>query len=184
MIEAVKAHIPLRAEIEAAGVHLERDKGLCPFHQDKHPSLSVKGDRWKCWSCGEGGDVIDFTAKYHGLDTRGALRLLADRAGLKLEGQTQAQARAAQEVRREREERRRLTEDFRVWEQTEVDKISTVLRVYRHMRATRTDFTEAELVELAELQGEMDLLESRYEILCGTNDESKFGLYREMRNAG
>lgn len=179
MIEAIKAHNQLRAEIEAAGVHLERDKGLCPFHTDKHPSLSIKGERWRCFTCNEGGDVIDFTAKYYGLDTKGALRLLADRAGIKR--QTSIEAKAAQ---RERERKQELLRAFREWEQTTVNDIAEVLRSYRHMKATRKTFTEGELIELARVQGEIDILEHHYEILCSKDDESKFGLYQETRNAG
>lgn len=178
MIEAVKAHNPLRAEIEAV-LHLEGDKGLCPFHPDKHPSLTVKGDKWRCWSCGEGGDVIDFTRKYYGLDTKGAIKLLADRAGIMR--QTSTEAKAAQ---RERERKQELLRAFREWEQTTVNEIAEVLRTYRHMKATKATYTEAELIELARVQGEMDILEHHYEIFCSKDDESKFGLYQETRNAG
>lgn len=38
-------------------------RALCPFHNDKRPSMTVKGERWKCWSCGESGDAIDFVMK-------------------------------------------------------------------------------------------------------------------------
>jgi len=178
MIEAVKAHSPLRAEIEAAGVHLERDKGLCPFHPDKHPSFSIKGERWKCFVCNEGGDVIDFTAKYYGLDTKGALSLLADRAGIKRQAPTEA--RAAQ---RERERKQELLRAFREWEQTTVNEISAVLRAFRSMQSKAR--TEAELQSMAEAQVEVDYLEYIYEdILCRSNDEPKFRLYQEMKNAG
>ncbi|MGB1271929.1 MAG: CHC2 zinc finger domain-containing protein, partial [Endozoicomonas sp.] len=39
--------------------------GVCPFHDDKHASLSVNGKMqiFKCFACGEGGDVIDFLMK-------------------------------------------------------------------------------------------------------------------------
>jgi hypothetical protein len=43
-----------------------RYDALCPFHDDKNPSLSVyldtedKKGRYKCWSCGASGDAIDF----------------------------------------------------------------------------------------------------------------------------
>ena len=35
-------------------------KGLCPFHPDKNPSFTVSSEtgRYKCWSCGEGGDIF------------------------------------------------------------------------------------------------------------------------------
>ena len=182
MIEAVKAHSPLRSEIQAAGVHLERDKGLCPFHPDKHPSLSVKGERWKCWGCGEGGDVIDFTAKYHGIDTKAAIRLLADRAGIK-PASTQAERIAAERARQERERKAELVRAFRAWEQSEVNRISSLLRAFHSMAARAR--TEDELISLAEVQGEVDRLEHIYfEVFCKKDDAAKFELYRETVYAG
>ena len=36
--------------------------GLCPFHEDRSPSLSVNEESrvWHCFGCGEGGDVFRF----------------------------------------------------------------------------------------------------------------------------
>ena len=57
--------------------------GLCPWHDDTNPSLSVDRDRqsWKCWVCNDGGDVFSFVMKRNGLDFPEAFRLLADRVG-------------------------------------------------------------------------------------------------------
>jgi len=43
---------------------------LCPFHNEKTPSLRVYSDniKWKCFGCSEGGSVIDFVKKYFNLD--------------------------------------------------------------------------------------------------------------------
>jgi DNA primase len=62
-------------------------KALCPFHDDKNPSLEVNPDRqsFKCWSCGAGGDVFDFVKDYERVDFPEALRMLADRAGVALD---------------------------------------------------------------------------------------------------
>ena len=44
-------------------------KGLCPFHDDKNPSLIVYPERqsYKCWSCQAGGDVFTFVQEIDGL---------------------------------------------------------------------------------------------------------------------
>jgi DNA primase len=64
--------------------------GLCPFHDDHSPSLSVvthKGDAfYKCHACGAAGDALRFVMDYHKLEFPEALRFLADRAGITLEG--------------------------------------------------------------------------------------------------
>jgi DNA primase len=60
--------------------------GLCPFHNDHKPSLSVSSSKqiFKCWSCGAGGDAIAFVQKFHHLEFREALAMLADRAGIRV----------------------------------------------------------------------------------------------------
>ncbi len=62
-------------------------KALCPFHDDHNPSLELNSERqfFKCWSCQEGGDVIDFVMKYERVDFSEAKRMLAERAGIALD---------------------------------------------------------------------------------------------------
>lgn len=61
--------------------------GLCPFHDDKNPSLHVSPAKqiYKCFSCGAGGTAFDFMMNYHKMTFVEALKHLADRAGIKLE---------------------------------------------------------------------------------------------------
>jgi DNA primase len=62
-------------------------KGLCPFHEDHRPSLDVdpRRQRYRCWSCGNYGDVIQFVQEHERVDFLEALELLARRAGITLE---------------------------------------------------------------------------------------------------
>lgn len=59
-------------------------KGLCPFHDDHHPSLDVDPDRqyFRCWACGKHGDIFTFIMEKERCDFRTALELLAQRANL------------------------------------------------------------------------------------------------------
>lgn len=61
--------------------------GLCPFHKEKTPSFHVSLDRgtWHCFGCGEGGDGFSFIEKIEGVDFKGALKILADKAGVRVE---------------------------------------------------------------------------------------------------
>ena len=60
--------------------------GLCPFHNDKSPSFSVSQDKqiYKCFSCGEAGNVVTFVMKSKNVTFVEALKLLAQRANIPL----------------------------------------------------------------------------------------------------
>jgi DNA primase len=60
--------------------------GLCPFHDDKRPSMNVSAAKqiFKCFACGAGGDVIKFMMLREKLTFPEAVRILADRAGVNL----------------------------------------------------------------------------------------------------
>ncbi len=77
--------------------------GLCPFHSEKTGSFSVTPSKqmFYCFGCHEGGNVISFIQKYENMTFPEAVRLLADRAGMKLPESTDERAR-------ERENRRSL----------------------------------------------------------------------------
>ena len=60
--------------------------GLCPFHSEKSPSFYVypQNQSFYCFGCGAGGDVITFIRRIENLEYMEAVKLLADRCGLKL----------------------------------------------------------------------------------------------------
>ncbi len=64
----------------------ENLKGVCPFHEDTKPSLTVSPAKqvYYCFGCGEGGDVFKFVMKAENLDFAEALQRLAVRAGIQL----------------------------------------------------------------------------------------------------
>lgn len=61
-------------------------KGLCPFHDERSPSFTVRPavGRWHCFGCGEGGDVIEFVMRMDGMSFAEAVEYLAERAGVTL----------------------------------------------------------------------------------------------------
>ncbi len=70
-------------KLEKAGANL---KAKCPFHNEKTPSffVSPSRDSYYCFGCGAKGDIFTFVEEFEGLDFKGALKLLADRAGVEL----------------------------------------------------------------------------------------------------
>ncbi len=73
-------------KLERAGNYF---KARCPFHSEKTPSFHVSPDRgtYYCFGCGAKGDIFDFVEQFEGQDFKGALTMLAHRAGVTLSKQ-------------------------------------------------------------------------------------------------
>lgn len=89
----IKERIKDRADIvQVIGQTIDLKKsgvryiGLCPFHGEKTPSFFVDPGRrhFKCFGCGEAGDVFSYVMKYHNLDFPEAVKELAGRYGIAL----------------------------------------------------------------------------------------------------
>lgn len=61
-------------------------KARCPFHNERTASFSVSPERglYYCFGCGAKGDIFTFVQQFEGVDFKGALKILADRTGVKL----------------------------------------------------------------------------------------------------
>jgi len=70
-------------KLERAGSSL---RARCPFHAEKTPSFHVSPERgtYHCFGCGVGGDIFSFVEAVEGLDFKGALKVLAEKAGVDL----------------------------------------------------------------------------------------------------
>ena len=71
--------IPIEEVAQQLGLHVTRHKALCPFHQDKHPSLSfhVRRNTYKCFVCNAHGGTIDLTMQVLGKDFKEACQWLS-----------------------------------------------------------------------------------------------------------
>ena len=80
IVDVVRDHVTLRN----AGTGSM--KGLCPFHDEKSPSFTVResAGTYHCFGCGEGGDVVAFVQKVDGLTFVEAVERLAARLGMEL----------------------------------------------------------------------------------------------------
>src|SRR3989304_7954958 len=86
--DAIKDKIDIIALFREVGVELKQKgkgfTGLCPFHDDKTPSLSVDREKglYNCFGCGESGDVVTLVEKTKRLSFKDALKFLQQRVGV------------------------------------------------------------------------------------------------------
>ena len=87
-IPTLKARHPLGDTVEASGVRLRGRgrvrQGVCPFHDEAEGSFTVYADseRWYCFGCGLGGDVLDFVRRVENLSLPEAIQRLDGSPGL------------------------------------------------------------------------------------------------------
>ena len=65
--------MPIEDVAKKLGIEVGRHKALCPFHEDRHPSLHFKNNRFKCFACGASGDVIDLVQRYLNVEFKEAV---------------------------------------------------------------------------------------------------------------
>ena len=105
----VRERAPIDQVVTEAGVTLKRAgsgslKGLCPFHDEKSPSFTVRPDMgsFHCFGCGKGGDVITFVREHEALSFVEAVERLAQVAGVSLTYEDVAPGQARQQGERQR----------------------------------------------------------------------------------
>lgn len=110
LVEEIRARNDI-VDVVSGYVRLQKKGGnywaCCPFHNENTPSFSVSGNKqmYHCFGCGVSGNVYTFVMKYENYSFPEAVRLLADRAGVKL-----PEAEYSEEQKRKANRRARLLE--------------------------------------------------------------------------
>lgn len=86
-----------RVELKKAGRNF---KASCPFHGERTASFMVSPELqiFKCFGCGEGGDVFTFLEKFEGMEFSEALKYLAEKAGIKIKNLRVGQASEKEKI--------------------------------------------------------------------------------------
>ena len=150
--DVVKQYVTLKP----SGSGRKRWVGLCPFHKEKTPSFCVSDDPgfYKCFGCGNGGDVFVFIQQIEGVDFKTALAQCKVIAGIKDEYFTPEQRRAYDAMMQKKAAQ---SASFRRWRKDLTDSLiyytNAVWRMYRKSRRSGSEgdefFAEAAAKEKA-----------------------------------
>jgi DNA primase len=89
VVETIKERLPI-TEVLSSYITVQQSgnqfKAKCPFHNERTPSFYISADRglYYCFGCGAKGDIFSFVEQFEGLDFKGTLKLLAERAGVSI----------------------------------------------------------------------------------------------------
>lgn len=72
----IKNALAMHQMLEFYGFDIRHNRIPCPFHNGKNRNLGIKNDYYKCFVCGETGDIIDFVMKYFQIDFQTAVEKL------------------------------------------------------------------------------------------------------------
>ena len=180
LFEIVKYGVSCREAAELYGVEVNHyGMALCPFHNDRHPSLYVADDHYYCFACGEHGDVIDFTAKLFGLPIYEAAQKLAADFHLTPDKPPSAAALSAKRIRTEAQQ---LRENERLCFSVLSD-YARVLRRWKVQYAPKS-LEEAPDERFVEACHKLDDVEYYLDILTSGNSYERAAVIRQQMTAG
>ena len=176
----VKYGVSCREAAERYGVEVNHyGMALCPFHNDRHPSLYVADDHYHCFACGEHGDVIDFVSKLFHLSLYDAAQKLAADFHLTPDKPPSAAALHAKRVRTEAQQ---LRENERLCFSVLTD-CARVLRSWKVSCASKS-LEEAPDERFVEACHKLDEVEYYMDILASGDSHERAEVVRYLLAAG
>ena len=169
LFQNVKYGVSCREAAERYGVSVNRQgKALCPFHNDRHPSLYVADNHYFCFACGAHGDVIDFAANFFDLPLYEAAQRLAADFGIDTD---RPPTKKILEKRRQQTEAQQLTENERLCFSVLSD-YARVLREWK-LRYAPPPSDETVHARFPEACHKLDETEYYLDILCAGNSHER-----------
>lgn len=151
--EIIKNSVDIRDVCELYGAAFNTmGRGCCPFHDDKHPSASVKNGRFHCYVCNLHLDIFDFVMKVTGCSFQDAISALNSAFSLGLDVHGKFNHEDYKRATEARERKQRALEAFRAEYKAKNDLFAKLQRMEKPNNAD--DFGEyaAALGKMAELE--------------------------------
>ena len=122
IFEEAKNKLNIISVAETYGINVVNGKNaVCPFHNDKHPSISFKGDICTCWVCNKSYDSIALVAELFNLSSLDAVKKLNQDFGLNLDIGQPVSREHIRQINKENE----LLNNFDTWERKAFNILAT-----------------------------------------------------------
>lgn len=155
---------PILPEVERV-VELKKSgsnfQGSCPFHMEDTPSFFIFKERFKCFGCGESGDVIDFVQKYYNIDFLQAIKQLEIKT-------TQVQY---SEIKQKQE----LKNEFRTWESGYFQELCMMIRICRKLLKEKLSWVNREVIYKS-----LPVYEYHADVIQHGDDRQKYELFKDV----
>lgn len=181
MFEEIKERVDIEQAARFYGIEFARGHmAHCPFHQDRTPSMSFRNGRFKCFSCGESGDVIDLTAALSGLSIGDAAKRLNDDFGLGLDWSRRPTLEEKSKAQAERERR----QAFDLWWRGAYNILARYRRYLAHCkeRAAPDGPEKAAAKEFYTALKELDIIDYLLDLLSYGSVSDRLFVYQNYRN--
>ena len=176
IFEVVKQTVTTRQAAEMYGIRVSRSgMSVCPFHNDRNPSMKVD-NRFHCFACQADGDAVDFVSRLFGLPSKEAAMKLADDFGISYDSRQRPSIRP--HIREPTPEQKYQQEEIRFY------KVLTdyfhLLRKWKQQYAPKQPEEEWHSLFVEALQRE-SYIEYLLDILLYGTPEEKKALVAEQR---
>ena len=176
VFEAVKQTVTTRQAAELYGIRVNRHgMAVCPFHNDKNPSMKVD-KRFHCFACQADGDAVDFVSRLFGLPSKEAAVKIANDFGIGYDSGRKPSVRA--KIREPTPEQKYQQEENRCYKV--LSDYFHHLRIWKRQYAPKQPEDEWHLLFVEALQRESHIEYLLDVLLYGTVEEKK-ALVAEQR---
>lgn len=179
VFDEINETIDIEQAFQYYGIDVKSHKALCPFHADKHPSMSFKYNRYKCWVCDAHGGAIDLVMNLFDLSAKdAAARLNTDfKLGFDVHGKQSAV------IVRKRQSEKHLQDNFNKWV---TDTTVTLSEYFRRLNAQIKECKiNAPIYGLTDLYADTvkkaTYVEYLLDVLGGDNLDDKLEIFKQYR---
>lgn len=182
VFKAVKENVTPMDAAKFYGLKVNRHgMCVCPFHNDKNPSMKIDariGGGFYCFGCQEAGDVIDLIAKLHGISKYDAAKNLAQAFNIPYGGSTTHSAEEKEHISKRQEER--------AFAERKRDLCKFILTMMSEMREEKFLAEERALTVLGDddtynwVINKLDFIEDNYEFILNRTDAELKGTIDEI----